>query len=79
MPDGDALQLLTRIAEALEGIRDGLEAIVASAAAPEELPPGVRVCPGCGRSLAPEQRVDFGVTNGQPDWQCRECGYRTVS
>ena len=22
-------------------------------------------------------RLDFGLTNGLPDWQCRICGYRT--
>lgn len=25
-----------------------------------------------------ESRIDFGVTLGVPDWQCRLCGFRTV-
>jgi hypothetical protein len=27
----------------------------------------------------PAARIDFGITNGQADWQCRDCGYRTVA
>jgi hypothetical protein len=23
--------------------------------------------------------VDFGVTNGQPDWLCKACGFRSVN
>jgi hypothetical protein len=24
----------------------------------------------------PDHRIDLGLTNGQPDWQCRICRYR---
>lgn len=26
-----------------------------------------------------EQRTDFGTTDGEDDWQCNVCGYRTVT
>ncbi len=26
-----------------------------------------------------EARIDFGTTNGQPDFQCRLCGFRSQS
>jgi hypothetical protein len=26
-----------------------------------------------------ESRIDFGVTNGHPDWQCKVCGYQSIN
>ena len=26
-----------------------------------------------------DDRIDFGVTRGQADWQCRRCGFRSIT
>ena len=61
---------LLRIGDELAGIRQVLELIAAPDPEPE---PEV----DCPHPL--EDRADFGTTDGQPDWQCRRCGFRSVS
>lgn len=34
------------------------------------------VAPGCTHPR--EDRIDFGVTHGRDDWECRRCHFRTV-
>ncbi len=55
------LATLDRIATALEIL-----------ALPESQEPPETTCPH-----PPEERIDFGMTNGQPDWTCKLCGYRS--
>ena len=60
--------------EQLTRIADGVNAALEMTA---EMPMPVSTEP----ALCPhpeEQRFDFGMTNGRPDWQCRLCGYRTI-
>jgi hypothetical protein len=61
--------VLEPIETQLRRIADVLELLTA---APEPESPE----PPCPHPL--ESRMDFGLTNGQPDWQCGLCGYRTV-
>lgn len=62
-----------QIWEQLRRIADALEVLATAVTAPPEPePPPDPTCPH-----PPDQRVDFGLTNGQPDWQCRVCGFRT--
>lgn len=57
--------------KALERIADALEGATAPIA--QDAPAPV----GC---LHPaESRIDFGVTDGVEDWQCKGCGYRTTA
>lgn len=66
----DAAELravLGRIADELRGIRVCLELITAPESEPEPT--------NCLHPV--EARIDFGMTNGLPDWQCRLCQYRT--
>ncbi len=55
---------LERIAAALEALLVPLE--TASTESPACLHPA-------------ELRIDFGITNGQEDFQCRKCGFRSVA
>lgn len=73
MVDQKTVDLLERIAVALERIVDlGLVAMSDETSVEPEAP-AVVVC------LHPlDQRVDFGVTGGVPDFHCRACGYRSV-
>lgn len=64
--------LFERAVLALERIALALEALTV---APEETPAPVDT--GCAHPE--DQRISFGVTDGQPDWQCGACGYRTVA
>lgn len=57
----------------LERIATALETIVAAMQEPKPTPEAEP--PTCPHP--PEQRSDFGLTNGKPDWECRACGYRT--
>jgi hypothetical protein len=61
-----------RIWHELHRIANALEALIPD---PEEAPPTAPTCPH-----PPELRIDFGTTNGKPDWQCGipACGYRTL-
>lgn len=60
--------LFARACVALERIAAALELATAVPSEPEST--------AC---LHPaDQRIDFGVTNGVEDWQCRACGFRTV-
>lgn len=34
--------------------------------------------PPAGCQHPKDRRVDFGMTQGQPDWECRDCGHRSV-
>lgn len=62
---------LTRIADALERIAVALERFEPADDTP---------APTTGECEHPiEARIDFGVTNGQPDWQCGRCGFRTAA
>jgi hypothetical protein len=61
-------QELSRTATALERIATTLEALLP----PEQPEPETPTC------LHPmDCRIDFGTTNGQPDWMCTVCKYRT--
>ena len=66
---------LTRIAEAIERNTAATERLATTIASfvPDDEPATDQQCPH-----PPESRIPFGVTKGQPDWQCRDCGYRTV-
>ncbi len=61
-----------RIWEQLKRIADALETLVALSL-PEPPAPETATC------LHPEEdRVSFGMTDGQEDWQCRRCLYRSI-
>lgn len=62
--------VLQPIVDELAGIRKALELAVT-------VPPQPPAAPGCLHPM--EQRIDFGVTDGVEDWQCKSCGYRTVA
>jgi hypothetical protein len=62
-----------RIWEQLKRIADTLERLAPPETAPDS-DPEPETCPH-----PPELRISFGMTNGQPDWQCQACGYRTVT
>ena len=59
--------LLVRACKALERIASALELATT-------VPPESTTC-----LHPPDQRIDFGMTNGVDDWQCRACGYRTTA
>lgn len=63
---------LERIATSLERMAAALEVGVASSLPDDD--PSWEGCPH-----PDEARVSFGVTNGQVDWQCNACGFRTVT
>ena len=60
----------------LRGARVALERIAAVLERVTAEPPADDQPSGCPHPA--DQRIDFGVTAGQPDWQCRSCGFRTV-
>lgn len=60
-----------RIWHELKRIADALEAFLPEPETPE---PETPECPH-----PKESRIDFGATNGMPDWECRLCGFRTPS
>lgn len=64
--------LLQPVVEQLGRIATALEALVP---VPED-EPARTVSPPCPHPL--ELRIDFGITAGQPDWQCGACGHRSV-
>jgi hypothetical protein len=66
----DVVAALNRIGDELSAIRTLLQEL----ATPEPEPVPSTECP---HPL--EARADFGMTNGLPDWQCRLCGFRTVT
>lgn len=74
----DICQQLTRIADALEALvslqHQMLQLELAPAPAPEPTP-APEETPGCPHP--PDQRASFGMTNGQEEWECRLCQYRT--
>lgn len=60
-----ALERLATVVEAFHGVYfGGADAI--AAAEPT----------GCQHPT--DQRIDFGLTNSLPDWQCGVCGFRSV-
>ena len=65
------LAAVKKIGRELQKIRLVLEALV-----PEQEPehPASTDCPH-----PEDQRIDFGMTNGRPDWQCRLCDFRTAT
>ena len=65
------LAAVEKVGNELQKIRQVLEALV-----PEQEPeqPESTECPH-----PEDQRIDFGMTNGLPDWQCRLCNFRTVT
>jgi hypothetical protein len=69
MIDSQTRQDISGIRAALERIANVLEAQTAPPPAtdPEE----------CAHPL--DARMDFGVTNGVPDWQCKACGYHSIT
>lgn len=73
MVDTETRAQLERIAVALERLVDLglvlLEPDVEPAPAAGPVP--------CGHPEA--ARIDFGITDGVPDWQCRTCGFRSVT
>lgn len=64
----DWTEAIDRALSALERIATALEA--------QHPPPEPETPPQCPHPE--ESRIDFGWTNGQRDWQCEQCGYRTV-
>ncbi len=61
----------TRQADALERIAKVFELMTAEVTAVPDAP---------AKCLHPlEDRLDFGVTNGLPDWQCKRCQFRSVT
>lgn len=58
---------VTRIVAQLTRIADVLEVLVAP---PQDEPPGE-----CQHPV--ESRIDFGETDGIPDFHCRDCGFRS--
>lgn len=62
---------IERIAAALERIATALELVVGSFVEVE--PDQVPEC-----QHPPDNRLDFGVTQGQADWQCSLCGHRSI-
>lgn len=63
------LEVQERQAAALERIADALATLT--------IPPSEPSGQECPHPI--EQRIDFGVTGGVEDWQCRACGYRTTA
>ena len=59
---------------ALRRIASALEALIPEPE-PETTPETTQEPEPCQHPK--ESRLDFGTTNGLPDWQCRACGYRT--
>lgn len=63
----------------LHGLRLAHERIASALelALQEPAPPAADQGPAC---LHPaDQRIDFGFTAGEADWQCKACGYRSVT
>ena len=56
-----------RMAVALERISNAVSPVVIEEPAP---------LVGCQHPI--EDRIDFGVTNGQPDWECGVCHARSL-
>ena len=73
MTPGELRAVLTPIATQLSRIADAIEALIVMNQEPEPEPE----TPDCLHPM--EMRADFGETDGQPDWQCRVCGYRTTT
>lgn len=69
-------ELGERICHELERIANVLEVLMVTLV-PEPPTPPPSITPTCPHP--PESRIDFGTTQGQSDWQCRICGYRTPS
>jgi hypothetical protein len=69
--DPEVLAEVRGIRKALERIADALDSALV-------IPPAPAEPEGCPHPV--EQRIDFGETNGQPDWQCgvKDCGYRSI-
>lgn len=66
-------KLLNPIVKQLTRIADSLDRLTTEPEPePESLEP-----PTCPHPV--ESRIDFGITNGKPDWQCGipTCGFRT--
>jgi len=73
MDGGDSRELGERIWMELHRIANALESLIQSS----EEPPTSTEAPMCSHPL--EMRIDFGTTNGMPDWQCGICQWRTPS
>lgn len=68
----DQQELIVRGVVALERIANALEALLPAPIAADD----TTADDACQHPMA--TRIDFGVTNGVEDWQCGQCGYRTV-
>lgn len=61
----------------LRGIREALERIAAALEAWTAAPaPANDADASCNHPF--DARIDFGVTGGREDFECRECGFRSV-
>lgn len=69
--EAEVLAALRGIRDELAGIRAQLERFEPEPEPAEDAPP-----PECQHP--DDQRMDFGTTDGQPDWLCKVCGFRTV-
>lgn len=58
----------------LRGIRKALERIADAIDRAFAEPAPIATSMECSHP----ERFDFGVTNGQPDWQCKVCGVRSI-
>lgn len=65
------LHAVQMIGEELRAIRQVLELLIA----PPQEPPSTQelTCPH-----PEDQRINFGMTNGEPDWECRLCHQRSI-
>lgn len=77
MTERELAQVLAPVVEALTRIAVALETWSSTAAPAQEASPSDTAAPQCLHPL--ESRIDFGTTNGLPDWQCRICQYRSLS
>lgn len=73
----DERECLNDIRRQLTRIADALVLLVVEALGPPETEAPTVSASACQHP--PELRIDFGTTNGKPDWQCgvETCGYRT--
>jgi len=69
MMTAQELAAVRTIGNELHKIRTLLQQLLEVVMSPPEEPP-----PGCPHPE--EDRVSLGMTNGQEEWECRQCQYR---